>query len=73
MTCEDAHQHMHDYISGELVPEHHESLLDHMNECPDCREFYRQTRYIQQTMRDTMQHEAPSELLNTITSLLANA
>lgn len=73
MTCEDAHLHMHDYISGELAPEHCENLMDHMDECPDCKEYFRQTEYIRQTMRNYMQYKAPSELQNTISSLLTNA
>ena len=73
MTCEDAHLHMHDYISGELAPEHCENLMDHLDECPDCKELFRQTEYIQQTMRDHMQYKAPFELQNAINNLLTNA
>jgi len=73
MTCEDAHSSMHDYISGELAPEHHKPLMDHLDECSDCRELFRQTKYIQKTMRDSMQYDAPAELQNTIASLLTNA
>ena len=73
MTCEDAHLYMHDYISGELAPEHRKNLMDHMDDCPDCKEFFRQTEYIQQTMRNHMQYKAPFELLNAISSLLTNA
>lgn len=73
MTCEDAHLHMHDYISGELAPEYHKPLMDHMDECPECREFFRQTKQIQTTMRDCMQCEAPFELQTAISGILANA
>jgi len=73
MTCEDAHLCMHDYISGELAIEKHKPLMDHMDECPDCKEFFRQTMHIQATMRSTMQLEAPHELQAAVSSLLANA
>jgi len=73
MTCDDAHLHMHDYISGELAPEFHKPLMDHMDECPNCREFFRQTQYIQASMRDYMQYEAPSELQTAVSGILANA
>ncbi|NOQ22255.1 MAG: hypothetical protein GQ565_06360 [Candidatus Aegiribacteria sp.] len=73
MTCEDAHLKMHDYISGELAEEHHRPLMDHMDECPNCREFFRQTANIQTTMRGFMQYEAPFELQAAVSSILANA
>lgn len=73
MTCEDAHLNMHDYISGELGAEHHKNLMDHMDECPNCREFFRQTKLIQATMRNFMQYDAPSELQAEVSSILANA
>ncbi|MCK4806701.1 MAG: zf-HC2 domain-containing protein [Candidatus Aegiribacteria sp.] len=73
MTCEDARLNMHDYISGELGAEHHKPLMDHMDECPNCREFFRQTQRIQTTMKDFMQYEAPFELQTAVSSILANA
>ncbi len=73
MTCEDAHLNMHDYISGELDAEHYKHLLDHMDECPNCREFFRQTEHIQSTMRDFLQYDAPSELQTAVSNILANA
>jgi predicted anti-sigma-YlaC factor YlaD len=73
MTCEDAHLSMHDYISGELAAEHYKPLMDHMDECPNCREFFRQTAHIQTTMRDFMQYKAPFELQTAVSSILANA
>ncbi len=73
MTCEDAHLNMHDYISGELAAEHYRILMDHMDECPNCREFFRQTTHIQTTMRDSLQYEAPFELQTAVSSILANA
>jgi len=73
MTCEDAHLSMHDYISGELAAEYQKPLMDHMDECPNCREFFRQTTHIQTTMRDFMQYEAPSDLQTAVSSILANA
>jgi len=73
MTCEDAHLKMHDYISGELAAEQQKPLMDHMDECPNCREFFRQTANIQTTMRDFMQYKAPYELQNAVSSILANA
>jgi len=73
MTCEDAHLSMHDYISGELAAEYQKPLMDHMDECPNCREFFRQTTHIQTTMRDFMQYKAPFELQSAVSSILANA
>ena len=73
MTCEDAHSSMHDYISGELDAEYQKPFMDHLDECPNCREFFRQTLNIQTTMRDFMQYKAPSELQTAVSSILANA
>ncbi len=73
MTCEDAHLHMHDYISGELSPEHHQPLMDHLDECSDCSNFLMQTRHIQATLRDSMRCEAPGELQTAVSGILANA
>lgn len=73
MTCEDAHLHMHDYISGELAPEYHKPLLDHMDECPNCKNFYIQTKQIMSTVRSAMQRKAPDELQSAVSNLISNA
>lgn len=72
MTCEDAHFHMHDYISGELAPAHHELLMDHIEECPDCRALFDQTIQLQTAVHDLMQYEAPSELQTAVTRIFSN-
>lgn len=73
MTCEDAHLHMHDYISGELAPEECGSFMDHLDECPNCRKFFHQTQQMRSTVRSAMHLEAPTDLQNAVYSILANA
>lgn len=73
MTCDDAHLHMHDYISGELAARHHKPLMDHLDECPNCRKFFLQTRQMQATVRSAMQQEVPTDLQNAVYKILANA
>jgi anti-sigma factor RsiW len=73
MTCEDAHLHMHDYISGELAREHHKPLMDHLDSCPNCKKFFLQTQQMRTTVRNAMRQEVPTDLQNAIHSILANA
>jgi len=73
MTCDDAHLHMHDYISGELAAMHQKPLMDHLDECPNCRKFFLQTRQMQATVRSAMQQEVPTDLQNAVYKILANA
>lgn len=70
MTCEDAHFHMHDYISGELAPEHHEPLMNHLEECGSCRALFNQTQLLQTAVRDYMQYETPPELQTAVSRIL---
>ena len=73
MTCEDAHLHMHDYISGELDTSHHKPLMDHLDACPNCRKFFLQAREMQATVRSAMQQEVPADLQSAVHKILANA
>ncbi|MFO8183391.1 MAG: zf-HC2 domain-containing protein [Candidatus Aegiribacteria sp.] len=73
MTCEDAHLYMHDYISGELGSEECSSLMDHLDECPNCRRFFNQTQQMQSTVRSALHQQAPTDLQNAVHNILANA
>jgi len=73
MTCEDAHLKMHDYISGELPAVHHKPLMDHLDDCPNCKKFFMQTKQLQATVKSAMHVEAPGDLVETVTRILANA
>ncbi|OPL17842.1 MAG: hypothetical protein AVO35_08155 [Candidatus Aegiribacteria sp. MLS_C] len=73
MTCEDAHLHMHDYLSGELGAEYRKPLMDHLDACPNCRKFFLQTQQMQTFVRNAMSVAAPSELQSAVQSILANA
>lgn len=71
MTCEDAHLHMHDYISGELSPEIHESLFDHFEACEQCRNCYREASRMAVRVGNMMRSQAPPELRSAVTRMLA--
>ena len=72
MTCEDAHSHMHDYISGELAPEHHQPLMDHFAECINCSRMFDQTRQLQSKVKSFMQYEAPAELQSSVSQIFSS-
>lgn len=72
MTCEDAHSHMHDYISGELAMEHHRPLMDHFAQCINCRSLFDQTRQLQAKVRNLMQYEAPAELQSAVSRIFSD-
>ena len=70
MTCEDAHFHIHDYISGELALEQHEPLMNHLEECGSCRALFDQTQLLQTAVRDLMQYETPPEVQTAVSQIL---
>jgi anti-sigma factor RsiW len=73
MTCEDAHLHMHDFISGELAPEIRDSLFDHFEACENCRNCYYEASRMAVRVGNLLQSQAPPELRSAISSMLAGA
>lgn len=73
MTCEDAQLCIQDYISGELSPDRHEPLMEHLDDCPYCRKYFDQTKSIQATLKAALQYSVPADLQNSVRDLLANA
>jgi len=73
MTCEDAHLHMHDYISGELSPEIRESLFDHFAVCENCRNCYYEASRMAAKVGNLLKSQAPPELRSAVGRMLAGA
>jgi len=71
MTCEDAHLHMHDYISGELSPEICDDMFDHFDVCEYCRNHFHEASRIAASIGNLMQTSAPPELRSAVTRILA--
>jgi len=52
MTCREVVSRLDDLADGELSATETARLNQHLNQCPDCREFYEQTMHLKEILRN---------------------
>jgi anti-sigma factor RsiW len=71
MTCRELAELLIDFVAGELPPEHHERVRQHLDRCPPCVTFVETYQITIRLTRQLPRHPLPPELERRLREALA--
>ncbi|MBX5480783.1 MAG: zf-HC2 domain-containing protein [Myxococcaceae bacterium] len=70
--CKDSIHRLLEFLDGDLSPEEHAQLEEHLKWCPPCMEFLRSYKATPGMCRKALAAKMPEELANKLSEFLRN-
>jgi len=71
-SCQHVEELLTGYLDAELTQQESQRVAVHIEECPDCRQTYRQLQQLQQAVQETPYPNLEQEALETLMNDLAS-